>query len=187
MTPRESALIRIRAAEGGLQNSTIDRDGALSTNCGVTATLYSDYIGRDATEEDMRAITAALAADVFTWEFDRFHLTDDVLRNHHGLCHHVYDVAVHSGGRRAVMFLQAALGYINHQVKVDGDLGPTSQSELLELSASELEHLVIAFHCVRIKFLGHLITHDKTQAGNADGWFTRLGDLLWLTSGGSNG
>ena len=80
------------------------------------------------------------------------------------------DAGVHSGPKRAVEWLQTALG-----VSADGVLGPRTRAALMSADPVVLYRRVLA---TRLRFLGRLITQDRRQAAFAAGWMNRLAEWV---------
>ena len=102
------------AAEGGFSQHPLDPGGA--TMKGVTLKTYSAHLGRQATVEELKAIPEEHLLTIYGqgyWDKCR---CDDLPS---GLDVCVFDWAVNSGPRRAVMALQELAG-----VTPDGDVGP---------------------------------------------------------------
>lgn len=79
------------------------------------------------------------------------------------------DAGVHSGPRRAVEWLQTALG-----VSADGVLGPRTRAALMSADPVALYRRVLA---ARLRFLGRQITQDRRQAAFAAGWMAPPGGV----------
>lgn len=182
MSLQQTSFERILQREGGTQNSPIDRDGPLPTRYGVTAGLYSDFLGRPATADDILRVTPDLACRVYAFDCARVGLGDATI-THPALAEQLYDAAVHHGAVRAVKFMQTALATVGRPVAVDGSLGPRTRAALEACSPLELHALALAVFAERLVFLGRLITKDPTQAGNAWGWCRRLAGVLLTAEG----
>jgi lysozyme family protein len=134
MTLRNFApsLALVLDVEGGYSNRPDDAGGP--TNHGVTLRQWSAWLGREATIEELQALTPQspqLAAFYHTtfWNAVR---GDAQLA---GVDMFMFDSAVHSGPRRAIGWLQTACGFSG--ADCDGLLGPKT------LSASYNEGAVI--------------------------------------------
>ena len=102
--------------EGGFVNNPKDPGGP--TNLGVTQATLSNFIGRQATIAEVKALTAATVAPIYKLKFWD-HVGGDNLPE--GIDLAVFDFGVHSGPSRGVMGLQRALNLAD-----DGKPGPVT-------------------------------------------------------------
>ena len=91
--------------EGGFVNNPKDPGGP--TNLGVTQATLSNFIGRQATIAEVKALTPAKVAPIYKLKYWD-HVSGDDLPA--GVDLAVFDFGVHSGPARGVMGLQHALG-----------------------------------------------------------------------------
>jgi len=115
-----AALKVVLKHEGGYVNHPRDPGGR--TNLGVTQRVWEDWIGRKATEADMRALTPDTVAPLYRKKY-----WDKVRANElpAGLDLHVFDFGVNAGPARAVRYLQIMLG-----ASPDGIWGPATKRAL---------------------------------------------------------
>lgn len=103
--------------EGGFVNDPDDRGRA--TNMGITQATLSTHLGRSASEDDVRNLTAATATAIYKKlyadpiRFDEFRSQE--------VAEFLLDFAVHSGTVTAVKEVQAYLG-----LSADGIVGPNT-------------------------------------------------------------
>ena len=159
----ESVLIR----EGGFVNHPDDRGGP--TNMGITQKTLADFLSREVSVHDVQNLSKETAVSIYYqnyWMKPGFHKLDlsPVLTDI------IFDTAVHSGPRRAVKMLQAAVW-----CKEDGVMGPKTIAAAERFS--ELQ-LACSYMGARIEFLGRLITKQPSQAAFAHGWMRRMKDFL---------
>ena len=129
--------------EGGFVNHKDDPGGM--TNLGVTRKVWSDWIKREATEKDMRALTKDDVKPLYKkWYFDK--VKGDSLPAGVDWC--VVDVAVNSGPSRAAKMLQKCVA-----AKQDGAIGPKTLKAVADENA---EQLVEQMHEIRQKFYDDL-------------------------------
>jgi lysozyme family protein len=102
--------------EGGFVNNPKDPGGP--TNLGVTQATLSNFLGRQATIAEVRALTPAKVAPIYRLKFWD-HINGDDLPA--GVDLAVFDFGVHSGPRRGIIGLQRALDLAD-----DGKLGPVT-------------------------------------------------------------
>ena len=86
------------------------------------------------------------------------------------LLHLLVDAAVHSGPKRAVQWLQSALG-----VAADGVIGPKTRAALAAADQGVLYGKVLG---QRLRHLGRLITNDPEQSAFAAGWMNRMAEFV---------
>lgn len=77
---------------------------------------------------------------------------------------------MHSGPKRAVQWLQAALG-----VTADGVIGPKTREALAAADQGVLYGKVLG---QRLRHLGRLITNDPRQSAFAAGWMNRMAEFV---------
>ncbi len=108
MTPIDTILDEIIRREGGYVNHPDDRGGP--TKFGITAQTLGAWrkLGRPATAAEVQALTETEAMAIYRQQYITGPGFDAV--THPGLLHLLVDTAVHSGPKRAVQWLQAALG-----------------------------------------------------------------------------
>lgn len=141
----QTALALVLRHEGGFVHHPADPGGA--TNFGITRGTLARARGRVATVEDVRRLSKAEAAEIyrrFYWDAIR---ADELPP---GLQLALFDLAVHSGPRRAVMLLQKVL-----DVETDGRLGPVTMSAL---RAADPAETIRSLSRERLGFLSHLST-----------------------------
>lgn len=137
------ALAHVLAEEGGFVDHPLDPGGA--TKMGITRATLARVRGRPVSIAEVMALTRAEAAAIYRrlyWDGVR---GDDLPP---GVDLMVFDMAVHSGPRRAVRLLQRALG-----VAEDGLVGPVT---LEAARAAAPGPLVATLASLRTGFLARL-------------------------------
>jgi type VI secretion system secreted protein VgrG len=164
--------------EGGWADRADDAGGP--TNRGITLPPYSRYLKRQATKEELRAMTVEAARAFYWWYMEDAHvdeIADPALRLA------VFDAAVTAGASRAWKLVQAALGF--PEAQQDGIPGPMTFGAMgRALSGRRLALLVCA---ARNRWLGRIISGNHTDADRdgmpdnaeaAAGWLDRTSDLI---------
>lgn len=106
--------------EGGYVNHPKDPGGR--TNLGVTQRVWEDWIGRKATEQEMRSLTVDMVAPLYRKNYwDKVRGRDLPA----GLDLHVFDFSVNAGPARAIRYLQMMVG-----AQPDGQFGPATMRAL---------------------------------------------------------
>lgn len=106
--------------EGGYVNHPRDPGGR--TNLGVTQRVWEAWIGRNATEQDMRALTPDMVAPLYRQKYwDKVRAPDLPP----GLDLHVFDFGVNAGPARAIRYLQIMVG-----ANPDAQFGPATMRAL---------------------------------------------------------
>ena len=160
---------RVIDREGGFVWHPDDRGGA--TKYGITQKMLGRWrkLGRLATPAEVEVLSRDEAAEIY---LQCYWLEPGLnkLMLHPKLTELVFDAGVHHGPGRAKRLLQKAVG-----VKVDGIIGPKTQSKLWAMSDREIG---MAFMGERIAYLGLIITRRPSQAVFAHGWMRRMQELL---------
>ena len=121
------ALAHTLQFEGGWANNPKDPGGA--TMKGITQRTYNQYLGRQASQEELRHISDAEVAAIYRklyWD----ECLADALAD--GLDLAVFDAAVNTGPREAGKLLQRIVG-----APADGVLGPKSLAAINKYIAAE--------------------------------------------------
>lgn len=145
-------LTHLLAHEGGFVNNAHDPGGM--TNLGVTRKTWQEWIGKPASESDMRALTPELVAPLYK---KRYWMAcgADVLQS--GLDNCVFDCAVNSGPAFAVKILQRIIG-----VADDGVVGRDTAKRVNSLPTAEL---VDRYCATRLAFMQKLPTFNVFGKG----------------------
>jgi len=108
MTTIDTILDEIIRREGGYVNHPADRGGP--TKFGITAQTLGAWrkLGRAATAAEVQALTENEARAIYRQQYITGPGLDVI--THPGLLHLLVDSGVHSGPKRAVQWLQSALG-----------------------------------------------------------------------------
>lgn len=152
-----AALSAILTYEGGWADNPADPGGA--TMKGVTLAVYSHWLGRPASKDELRAITDAELQAIYRagyWNAIR----GDALPA--GIDLIVFDTAVNSGPGRAAKLLQGAAG-----VTADGAIGPATLAAVRTVDPAVIINAFSAAHEAFYRSLPTFPTFGK-------GWLNRL-------------
>ena len=150
------------AREGGFSNLAQDRGGA--TNYGITQGTLSGWLKRNATVDDVKALTAETARDIYRQLYyvePGFTCIADP-----DLLGLVVDSAVQHGNRTVIRWLQRSC-----DVAQDGVLGPTTATAIESHGGAWLYRRVLA---IRIGYYFSIIADHPAQSIFAKGWFNRI-------------
>lgn len=156
----EKSLSLVLKHEGGWSDDPADPGGA--TNLGVTIGTLSLWLGRSATKSEVKALTAKTVAPIYRRNYWNAIRADDLPP---GLDYAVFDFAVNSGPKRAIIGLQRALG-----VADDGLIGPVTLAAVQARSSTALTTSVCAG---RLAFLRELSTWPRYGRG----WERRVDEV----------
>jgi len=148
----EKCLKFVLQFEGGFVNNPKDPGGA--TNFGVTQATLSAFIGRQATIDEVQALTPDKVAPIYRLKYWD-HVSGDALPL--GVDLAVFDFGVHSGPSRGAMGLQRAL-----QLADDGKIGPLT---LGAAQAADPAATIEAICDERLAFLQQLKVFESFGAG----------------------
>ncbi|GJD64580.1 glycoside hydrolase family 108 protein [Methylobacterium frigidaeris] len=156
----ERALTLVLKHEGGWVDDPRDPGGA--TNLGVTICTLSLWLGRPATKAEVKALTVAVVAPIYRRNYWDAIRTDELPP---GLGYALFDFAVNSGKKRAVIGLQRAL-----KIADDGALGPITLAAVAKHKPADL---IDALCDGRLAFLRALSIWPRFGKG----WSRRVEDV----------
>ena len=157
----EKALAKVLEHEGGYVNHPRDPGGM--TNLGVTKRAWEEWVGREVSEKEMRALTSAQVTPFYKRKYwDK--VRGDELPE--GVDYIVFDTAVNSGPGRAVKFLQECVG-----TTADGVIGPKTLAAVQTMGPQKL---IAAYAKKRLDFLAALPTWDAFGKG----WSRRVAEVF---------
>lgn len=156
--------------EGLFSNHPLDPGGM--TMLGVTRKVWAAWTGRkvsDVTEAEMRALTPEKVAPLYHQNYWQAVRGDDLPR---GVNMMVFDIAVNSGPKRAIIMLQKGINALTGRVKVsvDGAIGPKT---IAAAASADSLALIKAIANSRLWFYFDLSTFKTFGKG----WMARLLDV----------
>ena len=148
----EHCLEMLLHHEGGFVNHPKDPGGM--TNLGVTKAVYDKWIGRESTEEEMRALTPADVGPIYKKDYwDR--VCGDDLPSGVDWC--AFDWAVNSGTGRPAKAIQRCVGATQ-----DGAIGPKTLALVFD---QDVERIIDYVHDIRQSFYERLPDFDTFGRG----------------------
>jgi len=166
MTDAIDNIIRI---EGGYVNDPADRGGP--TKYGITQKTLSDYLGRQASIEDVKNITKETAREIY----ERHYLTGPRINTLPSpIQEQILDIGVNSGPKTAIKMLQRVLNAAGFgPVTVDGVIGPMTRN-VTETALQKMgPYLSNAIVDHRIQFYEHLAERHPSDKKFLKGWKRR--------------
>lgn len=173
---------KILRIEGGYQNMPDDNGnytpcGTLAgTKYGVSAVAYSTWVGRCATESEMRNLTESTAFDFYAWYFDRynnFQIQDQML----------FELSANNtmgSPTAAAKVEQRVLNRLgSYNLAVDGARGPLTIAALNEEARRNLPRLYDAIRAEWIEYLRSL--NSRFFAG----WMVRMDQFPPMSGDGA--
>jgi lysozyme family protein len=148
--------------EGNFVNHPQDPGGM--TNLGVTKRVWEEWVGRPASEKEMRNLTPKMVTPLYKRKYW------DAIRGDELVCgvdYAVFDVAVNSGVGRATKILQDCVG-----VTVDGGFGPRTLAAV-KLAEQDPKALINLYCDKRLEFLMSL----RTFVTFSRGWINRVAEV----------
>lgn len=184
----QSILDDILREEGGFTDNPADRahygkaDPAKGhrwdcycTNRGITQATLSDYYGRQATVDEVRALSSDVTRTIYQQRYIQdpgFDTMPELIQPA------LVDAGVNSGPHRSIVWLQEVLGQAGYgPLPSDGILGPGTRAAAEKATADMGTRLAVALVERRRSFLEHLIEVDPGQKRFERGWMARLDHL----------
>lgn len=153
----------IMRAEGWPTFTDTPRDRGGPTKGGITLAALSASIGRQATVSDLMALPEAIARSIYQRDYigqpGFWRLADEQLLAY------CVDMAVTSGQKRAIRYLQRVAG-----VTDDGILGPETARVANIWDPARLLRRLVAYRAIK---MAALVQEDPTQLKWIEGWITR--------------
>ena len=161
MATFDDALAVVLKMEGGFVDDPHDPGGM--TNLGVTKAVWEHWVGRSASESDMRSLTPTKVAPLYRAQYWNA-LQCDALPVPLALC--LFDFGVNAGVSRAARYLQQVVN-----VTVDGHIGPaTLRATQQFVSTNGLAEFIRRYSIARTAYYKSLPTFNRFGTG----WLNRV-------------
>lgn len=160
---------RLLDREGGFVDHPADRGGP--TNMGITLRALSDWMGREATVDELRGLSREAVHAIYRsryWNDPRFYWVEHDFPE--VLLELLLDMSVHHGPSTTIRILQRIIG-----VQVDGILGAVTAGAARQKHPGELMADLVK---ERLELFGEIISDDPSQAAFALGWMRRVGEFV---------
>jgi lysozyme family protein len=158
--------------EGGVSNDADDAGGL--TNFGITQATLSQYLGRPASDDEVRNLDRSVAFDIYLKRYYRdpgFDAIEDPEVQELAV-----DYGVNSGPGQAIKSLQTCLQRMGlYTGAIDGGIGPMTRQALR--AVKNWPELFYRLKCERYELFLRYIGHDPRQSKFATGWANRMDTL----------
>lgn len=155
--------------EGGYVNHPNDRGGP--TNMGITQKTLSDWLGRQATIDDVKRLDEETAREIYLKNYLYGPRIDTMPQE---IVPQAFDISINSGPRTAIKIVQKTVNLAGFgQIASDGVMGPkTSQAcHAAQEAMGNLFNNAIMYE--RINFYERIVAHNPSQEVFLKGWINR--------------
>jgi len=160
----EKALKAVLVHEGGFVNHKEDPGGM--TNLGCTKRVWEAWVGRQVTEEEMRALKPEDVAPLYKAKYWDTIKGDDLPS---GVDYVIFDCAINSGPKQAAILAQRVASATQ-----DGSIGPKTVQAIEAYCAEHgVEAFIAGYTEAREAFLRSLRTFDTFGKG----WTRRIDEV----------
>lgn len=166
----EQLVNTILRHEGGYVNHPADRGGP--TNMGVTLRTLSRWLGRPATLQELKGLTAETVKDIYLGDYFHGPRIDTLPPVIHPV---MFDMSVNHGPRNAVKMLQRVINQAGlHQIAEDGAIGPiTRRWAFATMQHLGVEGLINSIVHERVNFYHLIVARRPDQGVFLRGWLKR--------------
>lgn len=165
MTHVDRMIDEIIRREGGYVNHPADRGGP--TNHGVTQATLTAWRRRPVTADDVRALTAAEAAEIYR---ANYYFTPKLDRLPEEIQAQVFDIAVNAGPATAIKMVQRVVGS-----PADGVIGPATLRAITEyVKRNQMAMFSAQLALERLKHYAAICNKNSSQRTFLLGWVNRL-------------
>jgi len=168
----KEALKLVLKHEGGYVDHKDDKGGA--TNKGITLKTYQAY-KPNANKEDLKNITEAEVEQIYKdgyWD----KCSCDLIKSQ-AVANKVFDVAVNTGPKQAIKFLQRTLNIVIFNGKpltVDGIIGKNTIEAINLLDGEDVDSNILqVYSLLQKEYYANLVINNNSQLVFLKGWFKR--------------
>jgi len=184
MSNFDYAFEKTLSLEGGYVNDPSDRGG--ETNYGITKKVFDSAIERGLIVCDkIKNLTVEQAKVIYKSDYwDSIKLGQII---HKGIATEMFDTAVNSGIKKAVILTQMALDYLGEDIDIDGKMGPQTIGMINKWCNKDPRALFVAMNGFQfihyvlivddkdlIDKLATMVRADVGQTRFARGWTKRI-------------
>lgn len=170
----DDMITEILRREGGYVDHAADRGGP--TNMGVTQRTLSDWLGRPASIEDVKALNEMTAREIYA----RNYLIGPRIDTLPGdIVPFTFDTSINHGPKSAVKMVQRVCNEAGFGPgDVDGVIGPQTRI-MAEKAQRDMGPFFLAALCEeRRNVYRRIIAADPSQAVFEDGWMNRVAGFV---------
>lgn len=164
----EQLLEDVLRREGGYVNHVADKGGP--TNFGITQATLSDYLGRQASIDEVRNLDRELAKEIYVARYLSGPRIDTLPED---LQPQIFDIAVNSGPKKAIKMLQEVLNLAGFMADIDGVIGPKTRKLAAEAYEKMGGLLINAISEYREHFYRSIVAKNPSQVVFLKGWIKR--------------
>lgn len=162
----DKIIEQIIVREGGYVDHDADRGS--HTRWGITIDTLSEWLGREATVEEVKNLPKETAKEIYK---KRYYFEPKINKLPESIQSFVLDTAIHSGPKRAISLVQKSCNRNGFPAGlVDGVIGPKTTKAAYKFDRMFLDELID----LRESFLLSIIENDPSQAAFGSGWMNRL-------------
>jgi lysozyme family protein len=172
-TSVDKILWEIIRKEGGFVNHKNDRGRA--TKYGVTQSTLSNWIGREATIEDVKLLTKDDAFEIFYKLYYEAPNIDDLPEQIQPI---ITDMSVNHGPKNAIKMLQEVINACGYMIAVDGACGPQTARVAKEVWNKIGGDFINKIVTRRLAFFEGIVKKDSSQRVFLAGWRSRANSFL---------
>lgn len=154
--------------EGGYVNHPNDKGGP--TNWGVTQAVYSEWLGRPASIDDVKCMPREHAEEIYLLKYIVKPRIDTLPEE---LQPQLFDMAVNHGPRKAIQLFQETLNMAGFACSSDGVLGPATRKVAADAYAKMGAFLINAISERRELFYKEIVARSPSQNVFLRGWLKR--------------
>ena len=155
--------------EGGYVDHKNDRGGA--TNWGITIGTYSQWLGRDATKDEVRNMDRETAITIYK---QKYYYGPGINGIPHPVQAQVFDIGVNSGPKRGIKMIQRVVNLAGFgPMGTDGIIGPQSVRAITKAQDKMGNYFNNALVEERIKFYNGIVERNSSQKVFIRGWLKR--------------
>lgn len=175
-TSMDQMIADLLKREGGFVNRVEDKGGA--TNYGITRATLSNYLGKQCSVADVKAMTKATAVDIYSF---LYYIKPKINKLPVAIQPLVFDMAVNHGCYKAIKMLQLELiEFLGRTVvgQADGLIGDKTIAATNAVLATHEQLFINKLVERRLNFYHAIVENDPSQKIFLNGWEKRANSFL---------